>query len=167
MIATSKNPLLTAILKAKYFHNNSFQKASYSGSKYVFWTSVLKVKHHLHENCIYQIRKGNSNIWTDPWFDGWENIHNNLILPPASNTLPNVVSDLWNANTNTWNSSLISATFIQQTVADIIQTPKVLSNDSDVLCWKPATNGICSTKETYKFLSLQSSHSLPAHGPRS
>ena len=36
MIATSEDPMLTAILKAKYFHNNSFWKTKPSGSKSIF-----------------------------------------------------------------------------------------------------------------------------------
>lgn len=37
-IATNKNPLLSAALKAKYYHNNSFWKANKSGPKSIFWS---------------------------------------------------------------------------------------------------------------------------------
>lgn len=98
LVATNKDPFLTSVLKARYFPNNSFWRASCSGTRSVFWSFILQVKHYLHEQCVVQIHRGNSNIWTDPWFDNWEGIHSHLINPHINRQLPNLVSDLWNQN---------------------------------------------------------------------
>ena len=49
-VTTNKNPLLTAILKAKYYPANSFWTAPTTGSHSVYWSSVMHVKQHLHNN---------------------------------------------------------------------------------------------------------------------
>lgn len=52
-IATNKNPLLAAVLKAKYFHNTSFWKATNSGPRSIFWSSVMQVRQDLANNCEF------------------------------------------------------------------------------------------------------------------
>jgi len=49
-IVTNKNPLLTSVLKAKYFHNTSFWKATNTGTRSVFWSSITQVRQELSTN---------------------------------------------------------------------------------------------------------------------
>lgn len=65
-----------------------------------------------------------------------------------------------------WNANLVNSTFHHQIADSILQIPKVSSTCIDCLCWKPSIHGICSTKEAYKYLSAQTTHSLPNQGPR-
>jgi hypothetical protein len=65
-VATNKNPLLTAILKAKYYLDNSFWPAPTTGPRSVYWFSVFQVKQHLHCNMALQVCAGNSSIWSTP-----------------------------------------------------------------------------------------------------
>ncbi|KAJ1261851.1 hypothetical protein BS78_09G062200 [Paspalum vaginatum] len=62
MIAARKEPFLANVLKAKYHPNTSFWKAHATGARSVFWSSIQSVKHHLQNNCIYQIHEGSVNI---------------------------------------------------------------------------------------------------------
>jgi hypothetical protein len=94
-IATNKNPLLTSIMKSKYFPDSSFLTARSNMPRSVFWSSVLQVKHYLHENTAMQINRGNSSIWSTPWMDQWSTIHDNLIMPITNLPLPANISDLW------------------------------------------------------------------------
>ncbi|WVZ67683.1 hypothetical protein U9M48_016730 [Paspalum notatum var. saurae] len=111
MIASQKDPFLHKVIKSKYFLNTTFWKAPNNTPKSVFWSSILKIKHHLHNNCTFQIHAGNTNIWTEPWCTNWKNIHNHLLIPITQPTLPNTVSDLWDSETEHWNISLASHTF--------------------------------------------------------
>jgi hypothetical protein len=61
-IATNKNPLLTAVLKSKYFHTSSFWTANRYGPKSIFWSSILQVKKDLIDNATYQLHAGNASI---------------------------------------------------------------------------------------------------------
>jgi hypothetical protein len=56
--------------------------------------------------------------------------------------------------------------FHTQVVQIINNTPIVQSANDVILRWKPATNGQCTSKSTYKFLQLQQTHSHPSTGTR-
>jgi hypothetical protein len=164
-IVTHKNPFLSNIMKAKYYPN-SFWTAPASGPRSVFWSSVLQINYHLSENSIIQIHTCNSSIWSSPWMNSWSTIHEDILLPVTNSPLPAKISDLWLQGTTNWNQDLLSTTFSQHAVQQIINTPIAQSPENDILRWKPAPNGQCSSKSTYKFLQLQQTHSLPTTGTR-
>ena len=157
-IATNKNPFLTAILKAKYFPNDSFWTSPNRGSRSIYWSSIMQVRHHILSNSTYQIHAGNSSIWSSPWSPVWTNIHDHLITPVVNTPLPSKVSDLWVRGTNNWDHQLLSSTFTEQAVQIIEATPVVNSNQDDILRWMPTTNGQCTTKAAYAYLANQESH---------
>jgi hypothetical protein len=99
-IANNKNPLLSATLKAKYFSYHSFWTAPSSGFRSVFWSSILQIKKHLHDNATMQLHFGNSSIWSSPWVKNWDSIHDHLLLPVTINPMPDVVPDLWMQDTH-------------------------------------------------------------------
>jgi hypothetical protein len=166
-IATNKNPLLSAILKAKYHPSASFWNAPNSGPRSMFWSSVLQVRHHLNSNAIYQIHNGNSSIWSQPWCPIWNNVHEHLILPIVNSPLLAKVSDLWVPETQNWNHQLLSTTFNDQAVQAIETTPIVASNCNDILRWTPVKDGLCTTKSAYAYLSHQQVHHLLSQGAQS
>jgi hypothetical protein len=137
-IVTDKNPFLSNIMKAKYYPNSSFWTAPASGPRSVFWSSVLQIKHHLSENSIIQIHAGNSSIWSSPWMNSWSTIHEDILLPITNSSLPAKISDLWLQGTTNWNQDLLSTTFSQHAVQQIINNPIVQSPENDILRWKPA-----------------------------
>jgi hypothetical protein len=94
-VATNKDLLLTATLKAKYFPHNNFWTAPSTGFRSVFWASLLQVKHHLHTNATLQMHKWNSSIWSSPWTANWETIHDHPLFPVTNSPLPATVADLW------------------------------------------------------------------------
>lgn len=80
-IAINKNPMLSSVLKGKYYLNSSFWTAKSITTKSVFWSSILQVKKDLASNVKLQIQACNSSIWSSPWCSVWENIHDHLLLP--------------------------------------------------------------------------------------
>jgi hypothetical protein len=65
-IATNKNVFLSAILKAKYFPNDSFWTAPNKNPRSVYWSSIMQVRHHIIANSTCQLHAGNSSIWSSP-----------------------------------------------------------------------------------------------------
>lgn len=166
-IATEKNPLLTAVLKAKYFHNKSFWTANTTGSRSIFWSSIMQVRTDLINNVTYQIQEGNSSIWSTPWISDWGTIHDQLKLPVTVQPLPSKVSDLWIPDTQQWDNNLINDIFhptILQQIQEIIPVP---TQQQDALRWKPAKNGVCTTKAIFRHLAAQDIIQLPNQGARS
>jgi ribonuclease HI len=165
-IATNKNPFLTAILKAKYYPDNTFWTAPIPTSRSVYWSSILQVKHHLHSNATLQIHAGNSSIWSNPWIPIWQNIHDHILLPVTNPPLPATVSDLWMQGTKHWDHQMLSSTFSNQFVQVVESTPVVDSDQEDILRWTPATNGQCSSKAAYTHLVGLQQYTLPLQGSR-
>lgn len=81
--------------------------------------------------------------------------------------LPATASDLWLPNSQTWNMQLLTNTFDNVAVQAISTVRPVPTNQEDILRWTPAKNGICTTKEIYRYLSAQNSIQLPHQGSRS
>lgn len=166
-IITNKNPFLTAIFKAKYFSNESFWNVTNQRPRSIFWSSVLQVRQELSTNSIYQLHAGNTSIWSAPWNPIWTNIHDHLLLSVTTLPLPATVADLWIPGTRSWNLQLLSNTFTDQATQSIIATHPIHSDQDDILRWTPATNGLCTTKAIYKYLSNQQITPLPPQGSRS
>ncbi|KAG2564223.1 hypothetical protein PVAP13_8KG399201 [Panicum virgatum] len=166
-IATEKSPILTSVLKSKYFSNKSFWTANNNGPKSIFWSSILQVKKELHNNVIFQIQVGNSSIWSSPSCPIWEDIHNHLLLQVTTNPLPSKVSDLWMPHSHNWDNNLLIQTFDNTAVNEIIKLHPVPNTDQDILRWKPANNGTCTTKAIYNHLASNQIINLPSQGSRS
>jgi hypothetical protein len=166
-IATNKDPLLTSIMKSKYFPDSSFWTAPSNMPRSVFWSSVLQVKHYLNENTTMQINQGNSSIWFTPWMDHWSTIHDSLIMPITNLPLPANISDLWLQGTKEWSHQFLSTTFEPQVVQAISALQVHQSQQEDILRWKPAQNGKCSSKSAYNHLHNLQEHTLPQQGARS
>lgn len=130
-IATNKNPFLTSILKAKYYPNCSFWTASNNNCKSIFWSSIMQIKHFLHNNCVLQIHNGDSSIWSTPWCALWNSIHDHIKLPVTVQKLPHCISDLWVPHNHSWDIDLISQIFDDQGVNCIANTQIVPSNSPD------------------------------------
>ncbi|KAJ1279054.1 hypothetical protein BS78_04G125600 [Paspalum vaginatum] len=166
MVAAQKDTFLSKVLEAKYHPHTSFWKASTTGSRSVFWSSIQLMRHYIHENFIYQIHEGVVKIWSEPWCPMWDNIHSHLKIPSTVNPLPNQVKDLWNYNEQSWNIELINQVFDTQDAQIIENIPVVYQKTKDILMWNPSKNGDCSTKEAYKFLTIPSTPITNLHGSR-
>jgi len=164
-IVTNKNPLLSAVIKAKYYPNSSFWTVPNSTTKLAFWSSVLQVRKELSSNVHLQLHDGNSSIWSSPWFPLWDSIHDQLKLLVTTNPIPAQAKDLWYPNTQVWNIDLLNATFHTPAVHQIIATPTVPSTSPDILRWNPAKDNICLAS-IYKHLQAANTITLPDHGSR-
>jgi len=169
-IVTNKNPLLSAVIKAKYYPNSSFWTVSNSATKSAFWSSILQilqVRKDLSSNVHLQLHEGNSSIWSSPWFPLWDSIHDHLKLPVNINPIPAQAKDLWYPNTHDWKIDVLNSTFQASAVHHIIATPTVPSTSPDILRWTPAKDGICSSKAIYHHLHSSTAINIPPHGSRS
>ncbi|XP_062202024.1 uncharacterized protein LOC133904549 [Phragmites australis] len=78
----------------------------------------------------------------------------------------NIVSDLWLANTKTWNQNKITHFFGEQAAQIITQVQVSDLEEPDILCWKPSASGICTAKEAYKYLEQENLQPIPTQGTR-
>jgi hypothetical protein len=76
-IATNKN--IVAILKAKYYPDNTFWTASNTTFYICLLVLYIASKHHIHSNAILQIHNGNSSTWYSSWTENWEHTPSSLV----------------------------------------------------------------------------------------
>ena len=95
----------------------------------------------------------------------WNQIHDHLIIPVTTNPLPAKVSDLWIHGTHEWNHQLIANTFSAEFTNSVSATQIIPNDSEDILRWHPATNGQCTSKNIYTYLSTHNTASLPATSP--
>jgi hypothetical protein len=124
--------------------------------KSIFWSSILQVQDTLSSNTIMQLHKGNWNIWNTPWCEVWGTIHSTLNLPVTVQPLDLIVNQLWNHLTQTWNIDLINQIFSPHDAHIISNIDVILSHEKDIIIWKPAPNGLYSTKSVFSFLNAAS-----------
>lgn len=166
-IATQKNPMLSVVLKAKYHPHSSFWTANTMTSKSIFWSSILQVKKDLISNVALQLHASNTSIWSAPWCQIQENIHDHILLPVTQRPLPATVSQLWQLDSQTWNINYMSNIFDNTTVQAITTVTMVPSEENDILRWILSKDGKCTTKNIYRHLSRQAIIQLPQQGPSS
>jgi len=94
-LATNKNPFLAQVIKAKYYPNSSFWNSTNNVARSAFWSSILQVKQELLDSVQIQLHQGNSYIWSSPWCDIGDSIHDHLLLPVTTTPLPSTVNQLW------------------------------------------------------------------------
>uniref|UniRef100_A0ACD5XI67 Uncharacterized protein n=1 Tax=Avena sativa TaxID=4498 RepID=A0ACD5XI67_AVESA len=149
-IAEKPNSFLHDILKAKYFPSSSIWRPKPNTPKSAFWSSVLKVLPILLQNSWIQLCNGSSSIWSSPWFNGWENIYDNLILQNRDFNYPATINQLWIPGRKEWNYSLVDSLFLQPAAQAIKNTTIVPTEEDDILCWNLTPSGKCNSKSTYR-----------------
>jgi hypothetical protein len=164
-LAKEPNSHLALILKSKYHPDTSIWRAKPNRPKSAFWAAILKVQPLLKSAAFYQIIDGSASIWSSPWFSGWEEIHDNLIIQPHPFTYPAIIRDLWLPNQNLWNVNLIQSLFEPQTAEQIISTPIIKASGQDNLCWKLTPRVLISIAGTIWY--CQQVNSLRRYHPKS
>jgi hypothetical protein len=156
-LAKEPQSQIAQILKAKYHHDTSIWRAKPDKPKSAFWAAILKVKPLLVSASICQIVDGSSSIWSSPWFLGWEDIYDHLVIQDQPFSYPATVKDLWIPGQKQWNASLINSLFTSQTANAILQTPIINASGQDTLVWTLTPAGNWSSKSAYRhcFNNLQ------------
>jgi len=155
------NSIVAKIIKAKYFPYASLWTAPTYVPKSTFWASILSIRHHLEKHVTIQLIEGNTSIWNQPWCPMWKDMHNLLNLEQTNYQIPDKVSDLWMTNTKEWDACKITTLFGQQTLDVLLQIPLIPGDGPDILCWKPASSGICSSKSAYRVLATEEAANNP------
>jgi hypothetical protein len=139
--------LCAQVLRAKYFSNGDLLTAKpVVGMSYV-WRSILKGLEVFKEGIIWRIGDGTRvNIWQDPWFP------RGVTRQPSTHKGDcdlEMVSELIDASTCTWNQSLINQHFHPDDVLIILSIP-LRDQTDDFIAWHFDQRGIFFVKSAYK-----------------
>jgi len=88
-------------------------------------------------------------------------MHDRLNLEQTDYQIPNTVSDLWLPNSKIWDENKIITLFGQQSMDALVQVPIIVGQGPDIICWKLAPNGLCSSESAYNMLAREEAARYP------
>jgi hypothetical protein len=124
--------LCTRVLSAKYFPDGQILNAKPKRGMSYTWRSILKGVDLLNKGIIWRVGNGNKiNIWNDPWIP--RGITRRVIYRKKRNII-NLVRDLIDPTTNTWDVQMLNQTLEKEDVQDVLQIA-VFNQFEDFLAW--------------------------------
>lgn len=161
-ILKEPNSLLARVLKAKYYPNSNFLKASVKPGDSYAWRSLMKGKQVLVNGSRYLVGSGTSIlVWTDPWLPRPYTFK--PCLPVMEGLEDLVVADLIDENTWSWSLEWLEELFTHEEVDMIQRIPLSARRGADVLIWHYDKRGQYSVNSGYKVARIM--ESLGVHKP--
>ncbi|WCJ29809.1 Retrovirus-related Pol polyprotein from type-1 retrotransposable element R2 [Euphorbia peplus] len=147
-LLTQPDSLCARILKAKYYPNSTFLRASIGINPSYTWRSILKGRPILEKGLCWRVGNGQSiNIWEDNWIST-QSYKKPLV---RSNVLPsNLVQCLIDPDHRCWNREAVQAAFLPSEVAAILSIPISYRLPEDIMFWSCSKNGVYSVKSGYQ-----------------
>ncbi|XP_012833681.1 PREDICTED: uncharacterized protein LOC105954555 [Erythranthe guttata] len=151
-LISNPDSLLAHILKVRYFAGSDLWSASIGTRPSTTWKSILVTREFLREGTRRRIDDGNSTcIWSDPWLEG-EGKPRILTPQPMDSTFSNLLSDLIEVETHTWNRDLIDHTFWPIDREHILQVPLGVGYARDRLIWPFSHTGSFTVGSFYHLI---------------
>jgi hypothetical protein len=146
-IITEPHSLMAKTLKAKYFPSCKFLQAKQGYRSSYSWQSIQKASWILKRGCFWLVGNGqNIKIWEDRWINPNEGFA--TWTPKPDNINLDLVQDLIDPNTNTWNSQLITQHFWPIEANQITHIPRHNSED-DIISWQGTKDGVYTVRSGY------------------
>ncbi|KAK2419793.1 hypothetical protein QL285_030613 [Trifolium repens] len=150
-IATQPDSLVARVMKAKYFPNCHFMKATLPNSCSYTWRSIMQARRILQKGCFWSIGSGEEvNIWEDNWLPH-QNGFKTWSRQQGGNNYTKV-KDLIDPSTKLWDYTLINDLFLPFEAQQICQIPLVDTTSHDELTWPSTKDGNYSVKSGYHAL---------------
>ena len=139
--------LCAQVLRAKYYPDGNLLAAQpISGMSYV-WRSILKGMKVFKEGIIWRIGDGTDvKIWEDTWLPN--GVTRRPVTPQRNCTLQ-MVSELIDDTTCSWNKALITQHFHPDDIPTILSIP-LRDQTEDFIAWHFDNRGLFSVKSAYK-----------------
>lgn len=139
-LLTNANPLLTAVLKARYFKHSSVLEACRGYSPSYTWRSIWGAKSLLVEGLAWRI--GNGSM-VDVFNDKWIPSNNKWVAPTPMVSAPSgfSVSNLIDFHTGLWDVSALAQWFDEGSIASILAIPIMPPWSNDSMFWWLSNNG--------------------------
>ena len=150
------NSLVSCVLKAKYYPNQSFLEASIKGNPSLTWRSICGSKQVLVDGLIWRVGSDeNIKIWEDFWLMG--SLCPKILSAPRVLEANAMVAELINHEQGRWNFELIDQVFMPSDAEIIKQIPLSSRRPQDKLIWAGNRRGVFSVKSAYRLLLQKSS----------
>lgn len=150
-ILNNMNPLVTEIMKARYFPDSDFLHAKLGVNPSYGWRSLLSAQDAIKAGCRRKIGNGNSTMaWGMPWLPDYEYGFMSTEMPVQLQNI--TVLNLMNDEGTQWDFEVIRDICNDKDIELIkrIPIPEMQLNDS--WFWIADENGLFSVRSCYRGL---------------
>ncbi|KAL6215320.1 hypothetical protein ACLB2K_014751 [Fragaria x ananassa] len=145
-LLTNPNSLAAQIFKAVYHPTTSFLEADMCDKTSYAWRSIKEARPILKAGLQWRIGNGTRvGIWSSDWIPGFPA----QSLSQPHDTIFELVSNLIDDASWTWNRHAVYACFPQQVADVVLQIPLNSRFTQDKLAWKFEQKGFFSVKSAY------------------
>ena len=150
-LVNEENPLVTSIMKARYFPNTDFLGAKLGENPSYMWRSIIAAQEVVKQGCRRCIGTGmDTFVWQIPWLPC---VEDGFISTSIPNDFPNIkVCDLVNARDNSWDENILNNLFNERDIRLIKQIPLASTDRRDTWMWLFDTKGEFTVKSCYRQL---------------
>lgn len=154
-LITCANPLVTSLLKAKYYPQQSFLEAELGPNPSYMWRSIMAAQHIVKEGCRRKIGDGkDTRVWHIPWLPC---IDNGCVTSDFHVELENaMVHNLMKEDQNGWDEDILNDLFNDRDRLLIQQVPIPGHSRSDSWYWLMEEHGVFSVKSCYRLIRGES-----------
>lgn len=150
-LPNNSNPLVSTIMKAKYYPKTDFLNAEMGGSPSYIWRSILAAKDAIKASCRRTIGDGASTyIWKVPWLlnndDGFVSTSMPMHLREAK------VQNLIDMEGRNWDAKVFRYIFNERDVALINRIPISVAQCDDSWFWLRDEKGKFTVRSCYMWL---------------
>lgn len=145
------NPLVTSLMKAKYFPNTNFLDAQLGTNPSYMWRRILGSKEIIKRGSRRRIGDGEStDVWRIPWLPC---VHNGYITTIMPHELENVqVANLMTENKAQWDDEILMDIFNDKDIELIKRIPVSRNMQQDSWYWVMEQSGLFTVKSYYRSL---------------
>lgn len=158
-ILNEENPLVSKILKAKYFPKSDFLNAKLGANPNYMWKSIMSAQDAIRSGCRRRIGDGlSTKVWEVPWLPSVENVYVTTTAAPELKDIE--VYNLYDVNTNGWDYDILTDVFNSRDCELIKQILIPLRWKEDSWFWLLDDRGMFTFKSMYRQLQREYDMSL-------
>lgn len=150
-ILNESNPLVTAIMKAKYFPSTDFQNAQLGTSPSYVWRSIMCAQETVKKGARRKIGDGlNTKVWNVQWLPGLEN--GCLTIPMPVHLQDIVVQNLMCLEKREWDIEVLCDICNERDVELLKRVPVPMNERMDSWFWLLEDSGKFTVRSCYRVL---------------
>ncbi|XP_074378458.1 uncharacterized protein LOC141719995 [Apium graveolens] len=150
-LLNGENPLVTKVMKAKYYPNTNFLEAKVGTHPSYMWRSIMESQEVIKQASRRRIGDGSTtNIWKIPWLPCLLNGHPLTTMPQELVDVQ--VGNLMNETRTGWDEDILTDLFLDRDIQLIKSIPISRSIQQDSWYWIIEQSGLFTVKSCYRKL---------------
>lgn len=157
-LVNNENPLVTSLMKARYFPHCDFLTATLGNNPSYMWRSILAAHEFVKQGCRKRIGNGDSTmVWKVPWLPDMDNGMLTTEMPPELQNI--TVRSLMVPGEYRWDEDVLNDICNARDVELIKKIPLPMIDRDDKWFWSLDDKGLFTVKSCYR--KIQGEHNRP------